>query len=306
MALGWQAVSMAEPSSWRVNGYGTLGFSMDSDDDSAFMRDLSQRAGRPDESSWKLDSRLGLQASYRFAADLEAVGQLVVRDQESNDWDQSLEWLYGAWRPGAGMEMRVGRVGYDAFLMSDHRHLGYAYPWVRPPIDFYGWIPVFSLDGADFGYAMESADWGYWRIKGQLGQSGLDFPMGDRTYAFDSQLLWSLTLSGESGPWRLHAGYSQIDVDSEIPVEALHQGLTMVVDADVPGISAEAEKLRYHTTFEGSRIRYSSLGLVYDDGDWLLTSRPLPSSVASGPCTIGARRNMTGRRLVLAICSGSR
>ena len=66
------------------------------------------------------------------------------------------------------LDFRVGRINFDAFLMSDHRHVGYAYPWVRPPSEFYAWIPIFSMDGIDAAYNFQSKD-ARWRIKAQAG-----------------------------------------------------------------------------------------------------------------------------------------
>jgi hypothetical protein len=35
------------------------------------------------------------------------------------------------------------------FLTADYRKVGYAYPWVRPPVEGYDALPVTSSDGVD-------------------------------------------------------------------------------------------------------------------------------------------------------------
>ena len=134
----------------RFSGYGTLGYVQDNRNDIVAIRDVSQR---PDSNmgsgTWQRDSRLGIQAEYRVSPVVDLVAQAVFRDQVSTHATHVIELAYAGFKPTPQLDVRVGRVGYDAFLMSDIRNVGYAYPWVRPFTEYYGWIPLFSVDGAD-------------------------------------------------------------------------------------------------------------------------------------------------------------
>lgn len=261
-----------EISPLRLSGFGTFGYAGSNRGDMAAIRDISQRPddGSATRSSWKLDSRIAVQADYKLSPTAELVGQAVLRDHVSATPGNSIEAAYAAWHPKPQLDLRLGRLGYDAFLMSDTRNLGYAYSWVRPPVEFYGWIPIFSIDGVDAAYTVDTED-AHWRIKAQIGRSGFATPMGAQEYDFKTNRLWSLTLSRQSGPWRAKVGYSGFIIDSEAqPLAPLHAGLGAVAAAGVPGISAEAGTLLRHLSFKGTRISYLTAGLAYDDGDWLV------------------------------------
>lgn len=303
LAFGAPAAPAAEAASelppWQLSGYGTLSYSRDDRSDLAAIRDFTQRPvqGQNTGASWRLDSRLGLQLAYRFAPRIEGVVQAVVRDQINNSVSNSVDLAYLDFQLAANRAARLGRIGYAPFLMSDHRNLGYAYPWVRPPREFYSWIPIFSLDGGELSHDFFHDD-ARWRLRAQFGRSGFDIPMGDDTFAFKADQLWSLALSHQRGPWRLQAGLSGFrSRDEASPLATLHNGLDQLAALNLPGISAEAAQLRRDTSFGGSRIRYYTLGAAYDDGTWLVqselgysqTSAAIVTASRSGYLAVGRR-----------------
>ncbi len=264
------AIPAAADSGLRLSGFGTLGHAADNHDNIAPARDITHkpRDGFSTGSGWRLDSRLGLQLEYAATKELDFVGQLVLRDHFDGDADSSTELAYVAYRPNARWDLRAGRVNYDAFLMSDHRNVGYAYAWVRPPAEFYGWIPIFSLDGADVAYSI-NADDARWRIKAQAGNSKLSIPIGDG-YDFKARNLFGFSVTRQSASWRLKAAHSRFTIGSEVPALApLHRGLDTVAAAGLAGVSAEAASLRRHVAFDDARISYTTLGTAYDDGTWV-------------------------------------
>lgn len=296
-ALAEEAASTLSP--WRLSGYGTVSYSGDDRSDLAAIRDFTQRPsqGQNTGATWRLDTRLGLQLAYRFAPEVEGVVQAVARDQINNSIGNSVDLAYLDFQLGANRAARLGRIGYAPFLMSDHRNLGYAYPWVRPPREFYSWIPIFSLDGGELSHDFFDGD-SRWRLRAQFGRSGFDIPMGNETFAFKADRLWSLSLSQQTGPWRLQAGLSGFRSSAEAaPLAALYGGLEQLAALNLPGISAEAAQLRHETSFAGTRIRYYTLGAAYDDGSWLAqaelgyseTSTTIATASRSGYLAVGRR-----------------
>ena len=272
LAIG-QSLALAADNNFRVSGFGTLAYAADNNKQLAAARDISQK---PKDSfstgnSWKIDSRLGVQAELVITPMADLVGQVVVRDHVNANLNSSTELAYLALRPTAEINLRGGRISYDAFMMSDHRHVGYAYTWVRPPLEFYGWIPIFSLDGIDASYTLE-VDNATWRIKAQAGRSTNSIPIGDG-YDFRANDLLGISLTRQSDLWRIKAAYSLFSGANEVPAFApLHNGLDQVIAAGIPGISQEAVDLRHNLSFQNARISYATLGLAYDDGSWLLQS----------------------------------
>lgn len=293
------ADSAAELSPWRFAGYGTLSRSWDDSHRLAPIRDFSQRPADSFSTgpSWRLDSRLGLQLSYRFSPQAEAVVQVVGRDQADSRLQRSIEQAYLDFQHGSDTRVRLGRVGYDAFLMSDHRNLGYAYAWVRPPREFYGWLPMFSVDGADLTHEFRQGETN-WRLRAQFGSSAFGIPIGEALFDFKADRLWSLSLQREAGPWRIKAGLSGFRIAREAePLTPLHAGLDAIATAGIPGISQEAYALSRESRFQGARVTYLTLGAAYDDGTWLAqaelsqtrTSADIATSGHTGYLAFGRR-----------------
>ncbi|HEY6896158.1 MAG TPA: hypothetical protein VI279_02770 [Rhodocyclaceae bacterium] len=253
-----------------LGGFGTLGFVTDNRSNIAPARDIGQQPADSFKtgSSWVMDSRLGLQVEYGLSPTLDLVGQFILRDHFQSDFESSTELAYAAWRPSPDLDIRAGRINYDAFLLADHRNVGYAYPWIRPPAEFYGWIPIFSVDGLDAAYDLHG-DEARWRFKAQLGRSEFAIPIG-RGYQFKTNDLRGVSVTRQSDRWRLKAAYSEFTVDSEVPdLVPLQAGLGQVAAAGIPQVSAEAADLRRNLTFKGTRVSYTTLGAAYDDGRWL-------------------------------------
>ena len=268
LLIAVSSVAAQDATGLSVSGYGTLGFGGDNRDGIGFVRDFSQRVGGESRSSLKADTRIGLQLAYRASNRLEFVSQVVVRQQADATLARSIEWAYMDFRPVPELDVRAGRVGVDVFMLSDYRNLGYAYTWVRPPKEAYGWMPMFSLDGVDATYSINT-EGALWRIKGQAGRGGMHAPMlNGRTYDFETRGFWDATLSRESGPWRMKAGHARLEVGTEAPLGDLRAALDGVAALGVPGISVEAASFSRGLLFKGARISYSSIGLAFDDGRW--------------------------------------
>lgn len=262
----------ADISPFRISGFGTLARSWDSRDNLAPIRDVSQRPVDDYRTgpTWKLDSRIGLQAAYRFTPDIEAVAQIVGRDQVSSEFHHFVELGYLDIQLPQYFRLRLGRVGFDAYLMSDHRNVGYAYAWMRPPIEFYGWTPMFSVDGGDLSYSFEQGD-SRWRLRVQAGKNDFVAPMGPTQFNFHGTMT-GVSVVREQGPWRMKAAFTRIFSTQEVPALApLHQGLESVAGHPFvgPAIRGEAAYLRENIAFDNQHMHYLTLGAAYDDGTWL-------------------------------------
>ena len=275
-----QSLYADDLSGYNISGYGTISTTFD---DRKFIkpaRDIGQSSHSGIyRTNWTslMDSRLGLQAHYRANPDLDFVVQGVLRDQAYVTFKNSLELAYFAFRPNSWVELRGGRIGYDAFLMSDTRNIGYAYSWVRPPIEFYGWIPIFHIDGADTTFRLNGED-SQWKVRLQAGEQGLMFPINSVDFDSSTRGLHAMTISRQSGNIILKAGYSKFSFKNEFDLFSnLHSGEgyrgldEIMADTTLsPEIIEEARYLRDNVTFKGIDITYLTFGASYDDGDWIL------------------------------------
>lgn len=297
-----QAAEVAdEISRFRFNGYGTLSYARDDNDRLAQIRDITQRPknGSATGPNARIDTRLGAQMTYRLTPDIEAVGQVVLRDQVSTHAKDYVEHAYLDMQLPSDWRLRLGRVGFDGFMMSDHRNIGYAYPQVRPPIEFYSWIPLFSVTGADLSKEFTLGD-AHWRLRAQAGQHQLTVPIGPSDFPVELKSLWALSAQREAGPWRLKVGYTEfITANDPADLAALHSGLDQIAALNVPAISNEASFLRRKTAFRDARFRYYTVGAAYDNGIWLAqaevgktdTETGMSPSSTTGYLSIGRRFN---------------
>lgn len=59
---------------------------------------------------------------------------MVGRDRLDNTFENSVEWAFLKGRLFPKLIVRAGRLGVDVFMLSEYRNIGFAYPWVRPPV----------------------------------------------------------------------------------------------------------------------------------------------------------------------------
>ena len=80
-------------------------------------------------------SLLGLQAEYLFNDELSVTGQVVgFTDDQRNS---GLEWLYISYSPSNALQIKLGRQRIPFFNYSDSLDVGFAYPWLTLPQQFY-------------------------------------------------------------------------------------------------------------------------------------------------------------------------
>ena len=92
------------------------------------------------------DSRLGLQANYRLDGGLSFTGQITAHG--GNVFKPAIDWAYASWALSDSLTLQAGRKRLPLFGYSDFFQVGYAYPWIRPPGDLYGW-QIVAYNGAN-------------------------------------------------------------------------------------------------------------------------------------------------------------
>lgn len=271
LALCWLlafAASAEASGRGHVSGFGSFAYSHDDAADAAMLRDSTQPVTSGTDSSLRSDSILGLQAGYRFSPALEVVSQIVWRDRVDSHGRSLIDWAYLAWRPAESVDLRLGRVGLDAFMLSDYRSVGYAQPWVRPPREFYGRIPMHSIDGFDAAWRFDAAGM-RWTAKMQVGRADSELPTDDdKHFTLKVRRFHDLTLQAERNDWQFRLGYAAFRLDSEPDIGPLKAALGTVAAGPYGAISEEAAALNADLRLKGTRVRYLSLGAAYDDGRW--------------------------------------
>jgi len=96
------------------------------------------------ELSLRPESIVALQAKAEVSEKVSATAQLLAKGQDQ--FDASFEWLYVTYRLTDETAVNAGRFRMPFYYYSDFLDVGYAYYWVRPPIDVYN-IGHTSLNG---------------------------------------------------------------------------------------------------------------------------------------------------------------
>ena len=226
---------------------------------------------------------------------LQAVLRARVHDARV---DEMLEMGFVSWRPSTGWTLRAGRIKPDLFLLHNVRNVGYSMPWVRPSMEFYGWIPGASMDGASIAYEWSGSD-ASWNAQMWLGlmRESLAALRTDDSIRWKGRNTFGVTLTRQSGALTLKASFARTDtsVGTSPELEMLESALLGVAQLPVGEVAESARNL-YQGLLPQGIARYMGLGAEYDTGVWLTTAELSRTSVGRG-ATSGLRSHASlGRR----------
>ncbi len=259
----------------RMNGFGTLGVvDVPSHDGWGFRRDVNQPVHHDGHVRADVDSRLGLQAAWRLDPQFELVGQVVIKPRAHEAaGDESLAWAFAAWRPTPEWEIRAGRTSPDLFLLSDVRNVGFAYPWMRPNVEFYGWMPVTALDGLDI---MRQWQLGDARLRAKLfgGRTSITLASTQDTGDTHGNIhpLFGGTLALDSGGLTVKATVAEARTRARDPSAVVRSwdSLDQLAHLPVPMVATQAAQIRDSFPPGDFITRYVALGLSWDASPWQL------------------------------------
>src|SRR3984885_6249460 len=192
-------------SMFSLSGFGTLGLVHSSEDNADFTANLLQPNGAGYTHAWSpdVDSRLGAQVIAHFTPQLSAMLQVISEQNYDNTYKPHVEWANIAFQPTPEFSVRVGRIVLPTFLLSDTRKVGFANPWVRPPVELYGLSPIFDSDGADASYKMHLGEVTNTLVS-TYGKTDFAPPQGG---TFKVKHLWVIADTMEYGALTLHMEY---------------------------------------------------------------------------------------------------
>ena len=261
-SLTWadENVAKAADTSVSLHGFGTLGLTRTDNDNAEFVRDLTQPAGAGKSWTAKIDSLMGIQANIDFSPNTEAVVQVVSRFHADGSHDPELTWAFLRHDFTPDFSLRAGRLGTEFYMLGDSRLVGYSNLALRPPPDFYGSLVFSYIDGLDVSTTLPVAN-GLLRGKLFAGLSPEGTPFASGTH-WDQRgsLLVGGYLDFLRGPWQLRFSHAQVRFNHETPTDELLRS----IGDPLAGTSYFA--LVPDMAMVDRWARFSSLGLVYDQG----------------------------------------
>lgn len=300
---GARAGDSGEPS-FSLSGFGTLGVVHSSEGNADFTASTFKPHGAGYSNRWsaEVDSLIAGQATAVLAPRLTAVLQVIAEQNHDGTYTPHVEWANINYQFTPELRVRLGRTVLPIFMVADSRKVGYANPWVRPPVEVYSLIPVTTNDGIDAVYRMPAGG-GNATFQFTGGQSDSQFPDSGANPGVTAEARDLATLVGtwEQGfaTVRLNVGRARITIPE---LEQLLDGFRQFG----PGGASIAE--RY-----GIRDRsftFYGLGASYDPGPWFVMGEwsrmdaPPLVGKKSGWYVTGGRR--FGRVTAFATYAGAR
>lgn len=249
LALPLTAAAQDADSMFSFSGFGTVGVTHNSEDQADFATDFQpDGAGYSDSWSANPDSRLGFQVDARFSEKFSAVVQVMSQYDHEGSYEPDLTLAHVRYAFTPALSLRLGRLAPPTFMLSDYRKVGYAMPWLRPPVEVYN--TSLAIDGAEIAYRFN------------VGSTAMTLQLvGGDTDAGTIKLDDTIGLVGraEFGSSTIFAGYNRttLSLNADPAVEAL---LAMYVPV--------APQLGARFRFAENDVTFSSLGYAYDPGAW--------------------------------------
>lgn len=263
------AAGTAQAQSWpsvKLSGFGTAAATHSSERNADFTSSSIQPDGAGMTNSWsyKPDTKLGVQADVAFTDKLFGVAQLVSEHRVDHDWGPQVEWLNLKYQATPDLALRAGRIAMPFFLYSDTRQVGYAQPWVRPPLEAYIVQPNTTSDGVDAMYRAQLGGFTH-NLQAFYGRNNVNTFRGEAK----APVNWGVNDTAQYGDLTLRAAYtySKVSIPSLEPFTA---GLAAF--GSIPGpVGAEAARLA--STYHADDLDFHTLALAasYDPGRWFLT-----------------------------------
>lgn len=296
------AVANDELKTFSVSGFGTFGIVHSDSDKADIVRDLLQKDGVGYSHGFDtgLDSLLGLQLNVNLTPTLDGAVQVVAR-RTSSDFRPDLTWAFARYSVNDHAQVRVGRLGFDAYLLADSRNVGYSYQWVRPPIDYFGSLIISYFDGADSILSLPVGE-GAIRAKIFTGRAREKTSTGNPFNPSEVISLEGSSITGghieyQNQEWVARIGYSRIRLQNEFP--SLIPVIAALKSPLITAINPQTAVLADDIAVQDKHISYLSGGVAYDSGpiqaQFMLSkiqseSLSFPGDIA-GYATVGYRIN---------------
>jgi hypothetical protein len=249
-----------EGASWSVSGFGSLGVVHSSEREADFADSSLKANGAGYSRAWSpnVDSRLGAQLDLALDRRWSAVLQVVSEQHLDSRYKPRIEWANIKYQATPELALRAGRIALPVFLAADSRKVGYAFPWVRPPVEVYGSIPLPSSDGVDLTWRWGS---GAVRHTTQVFKGRTSMGLTVDTH-LDARRIAGFSQTAEAGP--LTARLSAMTADLTLNI-----GQSLFAAFDSLGEAGGTLADRYDV--DHKRASIVSFGASYDPGSWFVT-----------------------------------
>jgi len=242
-----------------VRGFGTFAATTHDAEGLEFRRSVDQAKGVDEgQVDFAVDSQAGVQVNLELATHFDAVVQSVTRMHADGNWTPRISQGFVRYSPDEELVFRVGRVGYDIYLLAESRQVGYSYVSLRQPPEFYGIVTNDQVDGGDASITFRVGP-GLARARAFGGTSSQESAFIDGTNVENSDRVLGASFDYLYGGWTARVALLRFRFDTNPGFPPLIGALRATFS---PQAAAIADNLD-HKEYESRAVQ---LGLAYDDG----------------------------------------
>jgi hypothetical protein len=258
-----QAVDLGHGVSFKA--FGTLGAAYSDNDEADYITSTHTQpagAGRSDDVSYKVDSKLGAQLDWQASEQLSLSTQLLSKQFEDKTWTPRIEAAFVKYQVTSDFGVRGGRIRPSVYMLSDFLDVNYANAWVRPPVEHYGVMPFSYMDGVDLLWRPQTGDIS-WLIQPYVGTVEVDTAVET---TIDNNIA-GISTTASQGDWSLRLGYMHDQFQfTGTPIDQMLVGLDGLCTMDQVACEL-ADDLRG----DDAMSDYISLGASWDNGDYFVS-----------------------------------
>lgn len=246
------------------NGFATLGVTYAKHDQLNYRSTLLNRPRNG--LSFTTDSVVGAQVNAVFDKNWESVAQVVIQDRADAKASNYIEKAFVRYKINRNWAMRLGRMDSNFYMLSDFRAVGYAYPWARPPVDFYSGSSVAAAnDGIDIQYTTDVGQ-GVLKLGLLLGESKARLNGESGKFYADFEDLFGFNIEYTTNNLRLKTTYATATI-SDFEFGGFDEFIT-AFKAVPPTLWPQAPMIIDAFEPEGDKAEFVSAGFKYDNSAW--------------------------------------
>ena len=217
LTFGIAMLASASVHAIQFDGFFTVGAAIHDDDTNAasgsenrYIGSLGDR-GITEDLTFETDTRFGLQISSEVSESMKVVAQLLGRGTNSN-FDAIVEWAYADWEFTDWLSLRAGKIKQPVYLVNDYVEVGFAYPWIRPPVEvYYLNNPLNTVNGAELLLAFPVGP-GTLSFQPYIGSNRDDIPNSQGQAYFEAENIVGIDVKYSGRGYTVHASTFQCDV----------------------------------------------------------------------------------------------
>ena len=211
-----------------------------------------------DTVDFEQESLFAVQIDADLNERVTATAQILAEGKD--EFKPELAWAYANVQLGKGFSTKIGRQRIPFYRYSDFLDVGYAYPWIRPPVAMYN-QPWSNADGVSLSHNTYVGKW-FSQAQFLYGRFEGDAAIGRNKFQGSLDHLRGLSWDVEYDEWlSLRAAYLTAKVTiSGSPLDQVTNGLRTFRQ------NALADRLDYNND-PGT---FKSLGFKVDKANWLV------------------------------------